>query len=129
MRANPLAGKARGPRGLDQQDGVKQGCRRYKLVAMAKDERFMTLHWAAVREANAPTMFPDTRGVVGSQRLVQHAYARLHISTQTGTEAHDIVDNIAGEKGLEAWERFVQRFGPGLAQPNINSMRRTLKPQ
>lgn len=50
------------------------------------------------------------------------------MSTETGAEAHSIVDNILGENGLEAWRRLAQMFDPASAHANATIMGKTLNP-
>lgn len=49
---------------------------------------------------NSPTIVPESTLVVDAQRRTKHVYASLLMSTELGTEAHAIVDNTLGEKGL-----------------------------
>lgn len=53
---------------------------------------------------------------------------RLLMCTETGTEAHSIVDNTPAETGLEAWRRLVERFDPWSAHANLNIMSKILRP-
>lgn len=110
---NALVGKNVVPEGLTNRSSFKQWSRRYKLVAGAKDERFkVLLEWAQARDPNEPAVDPAASNVANATRLSQHIYASLLMSTESGTEAHSIVDNTPAENGLEAWRRFVQKFDP-----------------
>lgn len=93
------------------------------MPAEAEDERFETLpEFAEAWETNAPTIVPETRGVLDAQKQVLHVYASLLMSTETGTEAHPIVDSTPGESGLEAWRRCAQRFDPATAHTHLSIM-------
>lgn len=50
------------------------------------------------------------------------------MTMETRTEAHSIVDNTPGGRGLEAWRRLAQRFDPALAQANRKLMSKSAKP-
>lgn len=114
---------------LSSKRGFKQRRRRYKVVAGAEDARCkVILDWAEMRDTNAPTIVPESSGVVDVPRLAQHVFASLFLRTETGTEAPSIVDRTPGENGLEAWRRPVQRLGPAPAQANFSLMSRVLKP-
>lgn len=39
--------------------------------------------------------------------------------TEVGAEAQSDVDDIPGERGLEAWRKLVQSFDPASAQANL----------
>lgn len=50
------------------------------------------------------------------------------MSSETGTEAHSIVDSMPGENGLEAWRRPGQRFDAAPAHANLSIKSEILKP-
>lgn len=103
--------------------------RRYNPVAAGGDERFNTfLDLVAVQEPSAPAMVPEVSGTGGASRQAMQTDSRMIMNTETGTEAHCIVDSAQGDNWLKVWRRLVQRFHPASAQTNLNLMRSVLKP-
>lgn len=102
-----------------QVGGGNQGREVQRIVGLAEG-------WVT----NAPTIVPETSGIVDAQSLGQHVYASLLISTEIGTEAPLIANNTPpADQGLEAWRRLAQRFDPASAQANLNLASRSLKPR
>lgn len=79
------------------------------------------------QETNAAQVTPESSGVVDLRWLTQHISSLL-MSAETGYQTQYIADNNPGNNGLEAWRRFVQRFGPSSAQASLNVMRNIPKP-
>lgn len=126
--SNSLVGKKVVPERITNRTSLKQWTRRYKVVAVAKDERLkVLLQWAA-RADRADDIVPYSSGVLGVATLAQHIYASLLMCTEAGREAHSIVDNTPAENGVEAWRRLVQTFDPTLAHANPNLLSEILKP-
>lgn len=120
LRSHPSLGKKVVPETLANKTGFTYLSRRHKVAVGAQGERFKVLRvWAVGRDMNAPASVPETIGIGDASRFGQ-VYASLLMSTDTGTEAHSIVDNMPGDIGLEAWRRLAHRFDPASTQTNMN---------
>lgn len=69
----------------------------------------MLLEGAEAREPTAPTIVADASVIPGAERLGQHAYASLLMSTGPKTELHSIAGNTPVENGVEAWRGLAIR--------------------
>lgn len=89
------------PRRPHQQGRLQQRSCHRELVARTSDARFgIILEWAEAQESNAPASVPESSGEVGAPLLAQHVHAAVLMSTETGSEAHSVVDNKLGAKGV-----------------------------
>lgn len=76
QESKPLVGKSTVAEGLTNKTDFKQWSRSFKLLAGLEDERpKVFLDRVEAREANAPTIVPETSNAVGAPRLAQHLYA------------------------------------------------------
>lgn len=129
--AGHLANSERRPR-VDSaaRDGSQQ-CRcsiQFAPVGGAKDDQFKALlEWSRIMGADGTNHRSRDKRHSGAWRLGQHLYASLLMSTESGTEAHSIVDSTPGEHGLEVCRKLVQRFGPASAHATFNLMCHNLK--
>lgn len=118
--SNSLVRKYVVPEGLANKTGFEQRGHRCKFVAQAEGERFNTfLAWSDTGETSAPTIVPESGGVVEAQSFAQHVYASLLMRTETGTDARSMVGSTLGENGpdMEATRAALRpSFGAGRPQ-------------